>query len=762
MAIIKKNIWFIFYVLCVTATFLFGVLCYVTWQNTSQKYQASQENIVELIANATHSLFDTHERLIDILGSAILEHIDDKNPKIHIDKHAQSLLQNPEMVALGVTTPQGDFIYASSDDNPKNIPNLLALPETRNSFIQALASHGMVFGRTYFSPPLQKWGMPIRKTIRNEAGEAQFVITTVLKHTSTFDALLATLKHRHYLNLSVIRDHDFHYQYHSNGHKDYEKVYNTPFPQSTLEKLFTTIFDRYGITPRELKENQLLVSSVYQEGEKGYYLASLKYNHTYHLWTLSQTPLSVIVKDFTQKVSLYFLIFVAIGSIFFYLFRLIAKAEEKRHADLIKQATHDPLTLLPNRHFLHQNIHQWIYPNAPMFSLLYIDMDYFKNINDSFGHHLGDEVLIDIAKRLAQIAPKDSLIVRHGGDEFLLLTHMYEHHELLGFASHLIETLSQPYEIHQFHFTIGASVGIARYPEHGETLDALLRASDIAMYTSKKIKNSAHIFANEMQEGFLKNITMEQELRKAIKNNELFMVYQPQVDTKGNVFGVEALVRWNSTAFGKLVPPDQFIPLAEATGLMPKLGRLIFETACYDIAALEQELKQSLQISLNVSVRQFMDPLFLEDLLNILDKTHLHTLNITLEVTENLFIEELHYIVPLLEKIKSLGIQISMDDFGTGYSSLSMLRQLPIDELKIDKSFVDTIDKDETSAKMVQNIITIGKNLHMHILAEGVETQEQKEILTAFGCDRFQGYYFSKPLNKEALLAFLKSSAFYM
>lgn len=499
MAIIKKNIWFIFYVLLFIATVLFSILCYGTWNNSYTKHQTSQENIVELIANTTHSLFNTYERLTDILGKALLE-----NNLHNIHVHVEPLIQNPEMVALGITTPEGDFIYATSDKDPTNIPHLLKLPETHDSFIQALSSEGMVFGRTYFSPPLQKWGMPIRKTIRNEAGEPQFVITTVLKHTSTFDALFNTLKHRHYLNLSIIRDHD-----------------------------------------------------------------------------------------------------------------------------------------------------------------------------------------------------------------------LYD-------------------------------------PEHGHNLDMLLRASDIAMYESKKIKNSAHIFVSEMQEGFLKNVTIEQELRKAMNNHELFMVYQPQINDEGYFYGAEALIRWNSPTLGN-VPPNHFIPLAEASGLMPKIGRLIIEMVCEDVNEIHHKLQRPFHVSINISVRQFMDPLFLEHMLNVFEKTQTQYLHITLEVTENLFIEDLQYILPLLHKIRAMGIEISMDDFGTGYSSLSMLRQLPINELKIDKSFVDAIAYDITSAKMVQNIITIGKNLNMHVLAEGVETKEQKEILSTFGCDRFQGYYFSKPLLKEDLLHFLQS-----
>ena len=759
MAILKKNIWLIFYVLTLTATILFLSASYLKWESTYLKYQTSQENIVELMANATHSLFDTQERLMDILGVTILEDRHHQYDTQSIEKHSNSLLQNPDVIAFGVTTPEGEFIFASSHKDPKQITNLLKQPESRESFMEALSTHGMVFGRTYFSQPLQKWAMPIRKTVRDEEGKPLFVMTTLLRLTSTFDTLINTIHHRQNLVVSVIRDTDLYQQYNSEGKHDYAKTYQNPFPKKVMDRVYTIIFDTYGLTPQELKRDEPLVSFGYTHEDGVRYLASLKYNKTYKLWIIVHTYLDTIIKDFLQSLALYVTAFIVSGAIFFFLFRLIANAEDKRRSDLIQQATHDQLTTLPNRSYLHQNIFHWAYKNAPPFSLFYVDMDHFKNINDSFGHQFGDYVLVEITKRLRALTPPHSLIIRYGGDEFVLVTRLHEHKELLNFASRLIDALSRPYNVNELHFNIGASVGIAIYPEHGENFDMLLRASDIALYESKKVKNSAHIFASEMQEGFLKNVKIEQALRKAINQHELFMVYQPQIDTQGCVYGVEALLRWNSPTLG-YVPPNHFIPLAEASGLMPKIGRFIIETACSEIKELHLNLEYAFQISINISVRQFMDPGFLEHLLETVDKTQMHRLAITLEVTENLFIEDMHYILPLLHQIRELGIQISMDDFGTGYSSLSMLRKLPIDELKIDKSFVDEIFSDEASAKMVQNIIAIGKNFGMHILAEGVETKEQKEILTTFGCDRFQGYYFAKPLPKEELLSFLKKQTF--
>jgi len=253
----------------------------------------------------------------------------------------------------------------------------------------------------------------------------------------------------------------------------------------------------------------------------------------------------------------------------------------------------------------------------------------------------------------------------------------------------------------------------------------------------------------------LNRVNVEQALHKALDKHEFYMVYQPQIDHEGTIYGVEALVRWNSAEMG-LVPPDQFIPIAEAAGVMPRLGKFILSTTLKEMKSLQTELGRSLQTSINISIKQFMETHFLDYLIQKIEQENFNRISLCLEITESLFIEDIDYILPLLQKVHELGLHISMDDFGTGYSSLSILRKLPIDELKIDKSFVDAILNDVTAEKMIQNIIAIGKNLEMYILAEGVERKEQEDLLKEYGCDRFQGYLYSKPLTYDALKEFLE------
>jgi len=607
----------------------------------------------------------------------------------------------------------------------------------------------------YFKP-IQQWIVPIRKAIRDKNDNIVTIITAALRIKDSFGSV-KTEDQSHNHNIFIVRDEDFYFQYVSDDDTDNTLAYSAPMQMKEKEALQEAIMQTHHFTMDEFREHEYLVSFTNADLNGKQYLTSLKYDKTYKLWISVRIPLSIIQQDFLQRFGVYFAIFVFISAIFFLLFRTIAKADAKRNADLVFQATHDQLTSLFNRSYLQKNMSDWLSKGHPPFSILYIDLDHFKNINDNFGHHYGDYLLVELSKRLKTVTPQNATIIRHGGDEFVIFTDITNDETLLALANMLIDTISKPYYFNQLTLIVGASIGISKYPDHGESLDILLRAADIAMYESKKIQNHAQIFQDSMQEEYLKHVKIEHELRKAMEHNELFMVYQPQIDNAGYIHGVEALVRWESATLG-MVPPDQFIPVAEASGQMVKIGYFIISRTLKEIKEVQTTLGTTFQTSINISVRQFMEAEFLEQFLNAIQDSQMNHLSITIEITENLFIEDIDYIVPLLRKIQKCGIQISMDDFGTGYSSLNMLRRLPIDELKIDKSFIDTIVEDETAQKMVQNIIAIGKNLNMTVLAEGVETKEQRALLTSFGCDRFQGYYFAKPLLKDDLIAFFQKN----
>jgi diguanylate cyclase (GGDEF)-like protein len=751
MAIFRKNIWTIFYSLIVSSFVFLCLISYIKWENLHEQYAQDQTHLVKLVSNSMHALLLSQESTLDILGHQLLK---EKNSELLDDL----LVLNPSIIAYGFTDINGTYLYVNSKFDKTKLPNLRHNPLTKDSFEYTLTQRKMVLGRTYYIPGGARWGIPIRKAIFDKDGNPKGVMTAGLNIEGAFRLFSENISLGTFNQVTFLRDRDKFVQYRSRSATVPKETYESAFLQNFFSAITKKLTIEKNVSLQNIKKSQkIYLTEVYDESQKILEQVAIKYDPRYELWTISSINHKQLVDDFIENFSIYLFIFFLINIITFLLFNIISHAERKRRNDLIYEATHDSLTTLPNRNYLKQEIHNWIYEGAPPFSMYYIDMDHFKNINDSFGHEYGDLLLIEFSKRLLNMVRNDSIVIREGGDEFIILTYRTDTQEILAHTQKILDAIAASYKIHHLSFIVGASIGIARYPEHGETLDMLLRASDIAMYEAKKQKNSICLFVQDMQKSYLNRLNLEQALHQALKENEFFMVYQPQLDQNGVIYGIEALVRWQHPQMG-LIPPDEFISIAETSGIMPKLGDFILTKTLSEIKCLQEELNISFQTSINISVKQFMENNFLEKLFKKIENANLKQISLCLEITENLFIEDIDYIIPILEQIHEMGLSISMDDFGTGYSSLSMLRELPIDELKIDKSFVQKILEDIPTRKMIQSIITIGKNLDLFIIAEGVEEKEQEELLKTFGCDRFQGYLYSKPLPYEKLKDFLKDT----
>lgn len=755
MALLKKNLWSIFYFLTLLFILYFIFVAYAQWQRIFINAKSSQENTLKLIANSTQALYQTNEIMLDILGQRFLEDASYQDNKNAMDMLNAALEKSPAIISIALVDPQGNMLFATNNLDITDFPNLLEQPETRDSFLEVMNSDQMIFGRTYFFEPFQDWIVPIRKTIRNPDGSVYRVITAALRLEDSFGHLVKSIDQRNRYATSIVRE-DRYAQYSVNDIGCGYQVYQEALPdcqQDMIDSAINKIHDK--ALENFWSANQPI--SLIHGAEDGTYLVSLQYNQNYQLWFILMTRMDLLWSDFSKSLAAYFLILLSVEGIVYFLFRIIAAAESRRNADLVHQATHDQLTGLLNRNYLQNQLQQWIHPQANPFALLYLDLDNFKNINDNFGHHLGDMLLQQLAQRLRSVTPEGAALIRQGGDEFILLTHIQEDNVLMELAKTLISTAAKPYQINQMRLHVGASAGIAKYPQHGESIDCLLRAADIAMYKSKRFKNSAHLFQDSMQEHYLRNVNIEQALRGAIENHEVFMAYQPQIAADGTFYGVEALVRWSSPSLGN-VAPDEFIPVAETSGQMPTLGRFIIETTFTDIKQIQTALGVTFNTSINISAVQLLEPDFVTYFVEKMHQNQLSGICTTLELTESLLIEDIQCVLTLLNALKSQGVQLSMDDFGTGYSSLSMLRKLPIDELKIDKSFMDAAVTDQSAQQMVQSIVTIGKNLEMEVVAEGIETLAQLEMLAHLGCDRFQGYYFAQPLNKADLMQFIEEN----
>ena len=416
-------------------------------------------------------------------------------------------------------------------------------------------------------------------------------------------------------------------------------------------------------------------------------------------------------------------------------------------------ATHNPLTLLPNRYKFETTINQKIkkYKKAnKQFSLLIIDVDGLKTINDTLGHDYGDNVVKEVAKRLKTFTQVQNELFHLGGDEFTIITNETSNRVVSQFAKELLSLFDAHITINDHAIKVSASIGIAMYPEDAHMATSLMGCADIALNKVKQdAKNNFAFFSSDLSSAIQELHTIEQALIKALDEKEFYLVYQPKIMAYNHkLFSLEALVRWESKSLG-FVGPDKFIPIAERMGLMSELGLFIFEAACEGFKTIQENYPELQKISINVSSKQFKDTHFINDIQAIIRKTKVNPKNLAIEITETSAMDDIETHIETMQRIRNLGISIMIDDFGTGYSSMSYLTQLPIDVLKIDKSFVDNVPYDKQANSIVKAIISLAKALDYQIVAEGVENKEQLEFLEENGVDFIQGYYFSKPLKLD-------------
>jgi diguanylate cyclase (GGDEF)-like protein/PAS domain S-box-containing protein len=441
--------------------------------------------------------------------------------------------------------------------------------------------------------------------------------------------------------------------------------------------------------------------------------------------------------------------------------------DRRRYEETIKfQAFHDSLTQLPNRSLFKDRLSLELAHskrNKKMLALIFLDLDRFKMINDSLGHEIGDQLLCEVASRLKRCLREDDTVARLGGDEFtIMLPDIANEDGAAKVAEKILESIRQPIIISDHKLFISTSAGIALYPNDGEDTEALLKNADTAMYLSKeKNRNNYQFYTPALNQKTHDRLVFENELRRAIDRKEFVLHYQPKVNTNtGELTGIEALVRWHHPERG-LLAPEEFIPIAEETGMILPLGEWILRTACYQNKSWQTAGYTPLRVSVNLSSRQFMLQNLVEMIKRILNETGLDGHWLELEITESTAMQNSDYTIDTLLRLKKMGIQISIDDFGTGYSSLSQLKRFPVDKLKIDKTFVMEIGETRDSEVIASTVIALCKTLKIGIIAEGVETEEQCNFLQKHQCSEMQGFLFSEPLaaaEMEVLLSGRKLS----
>lgn len=428
------------------------------------------------------------------------------------------------------------------------------------------------------------------------------------------------------------------------------------------------------------------------------------------------------------------------------------------------QATHDALTGLHNRHYIIDHLQKRMNTLAEdhAFSyLLLIDLDHFKTVNDSLGHDIGDRLLKIVVSRLLANVPPDCVVARLGGDEFIISGSSFSErsaceHASLEVADRLIARLKDNYIVDQHHLYISASIGVSIISDRNDNANAFIKEADIAMYEVKaKGRDGVFMFNEEMSNRVERHLEIERLLHTALANQEIELHYQPQLDRTGRIIGAETLARWTNPSLGT-VPPDQFIPIAEQTGLILELGRYILETGFKTLRQWHDSGIPLEQLSINISMRQLTHHTFVAQVEELIDR-HLNadlSRKLIFEITESIVAEDIQRVIQTMNQLRATGIRFSMDDFGTGYSSLSNLSQLPLDELKIDRAFISALSQQNGNRAMVVTILNMAHILKLSIVAEGVETEGQRDFLVEHNCPIFQGYFYSKPLPKALFVDF--------
>ena len=437
--------------------------------------------------------------------------------------------------------------------------------------------------------------------------------------------------------------------------------------------------------------------------------------------------------------------------------------ERKRAEDQIRYlAHHDALTGLPNRSLLKDRLNQAILQTQrhnPWVSVVFVDLDHFKTINDSLGHTAGDELLKVIANRMVSTVRTTDTVVRLGGDEFVIL--LVDQPESPATISAILgrvrAAIAEPAVIDGRTLYVTCSMGVATFPDDGLDPEALLKNADAAMYKAKDAgRDNVQFYTAEMNIKIHEKLALQQELRNAIVRSEFLLHYQPQVDLRsGRIFAAEALIRWQHPAQGFLTP-IKFIPVAEETGLIVQIGDWVLHEACRQNKAWQDQGLPPISVCVNVSARQFREKNLISRVVSALRESGLESKYLELEITESLIMHDVDQAVATMQALRKLGVQLAIDDFGTGYSSLNALKTFPVARLKIDKSFISNLASNESDKAVAGAVISLGQKLNLRVIAEGVETAEQVEFLRANNCDEIQGYFFSKPIASTAIPALLR------
>jgi len=733
-----------------------------SWQIEKEHEFGYLSSIARITGNSLDAYFDRYRETLSRLAEELAKQgVENDLPG------AQALIRkvvqaNPELRRIGITLPDGHILMTDDIKLNGQIPATSSSPSFKLAVEELQRGQSMSIAWTSKSVFNDEWIMPLRSAVRSASGEVLYVLS----------AALPVAEQQHFWrgialppgsSIGMLRDDAYVVsRYPTPTTMSYEETYGTP---------------RSGALTEYLRRNNFPVSGSvegYNSVAKADYLWAFQRLGAYPITVFVTTPMAQVQAKWLSQFQFSLLLsFMLLGGGYlgyrWIAARLIAweRERELNEAQFERLAFYDSLTHLPNRRLMLNRLGNALASSARHGrngALMLIDLDNFKALNDTLGHDVGDQLLVEVALRLNSVIRRTDTAARLGGDEFvIILEDLDASDSALIQAEHVaLKILAQLGKSYRLRLGVNgdgsershectSSIGISMFREHSVTVDELLKRADTAMYQAKAAgRNMLRFFDPNMQAVVTARAALEVDLRKAIADSQFVLHYQAQVNSSGRVIGAEALVRWQHPERG-LVFPDEFIALSEDSGLILPLGLWVLETACSQLANWATRTETAhLTLAVNVSACQFKLPDLVAQVLAVLDRSGAPPDRLKLELTESLLFDNAEDIIGKMNALKARGVGFSLDDFGTGYSSLSYLKRLPLDQLKIDQSFVRDVLSDPNDASIARTIVALAHSLGLDVIAEGVETGAQRDFLANSGCHAYQGYFFSKPVSIDS------------
>ena len=724
-----------------------------SWQREKRLQQEQMAVLAGFLSAATQAFLDNISNSLLPLGQLLVE-----MDVVHHPERARSSLldyqhQHPEIGSMAILTPEGVMIINTAAKPGEPLPDYRNAPDYMEKFKFALNDpYPITIGRTEYGKILKEWRFPFRHTVRDANGTPLFMVQAAVPLQDNGRIFVVGIQPPPQSIIGLLRSDGFQ-------QARWPAQYNKgAFDEPSSGPLASMIASNPGMISGNFTGNAPWSDAKNERFGAFYRLPR------FDMFAYISIPSQLVWKGWIHSNGPLLVSFVVFMGIFGTIAFRVTRFETLHSKELLGQARRDPLTGLPNRAAMEELLSAEITlaeESEGKFAVAFLDLDRFKDINDTLGHDVGDQLLIKVTSIIRQTLRRGEILSRLGGDEFLIIFPECDADACAIIIERLVNEFQQPLQIDKHELRITSSIGIAIYPENGTDLQTLLKHADTAMYAAKNLGRNSYAFYEErLGNNVKRRIDLEHQLRTALNKGQFQLHYQPVINmTNGKIIGAEALLRWEDDK-GVLHSPAEFIQVAEDSGLILPIGEWVLNAACQQAHQWAMH-GYNLYVAVNLSPRQFQDPLLAEKIGCILQKTQLDPKLLEIEITESAAMHDPVETTRILNSMKAMELAIAIDDFGTGYSSLSYLKRIPADKIKIDKSFVDGIGINPDDTAIVRAILALAHTIEKQIQAEGIESREQYEALRAMGCESGQGYWMSRPVTHDALIRLLQQQPNY-